>query len=419
MFYRNPRCKVASMSLRPPVSTALCLLMTACAGTQVAGGPLLPDEAPYLEDLQQLTFGGENAEAYWSFDGKQLSLQARREGEGCDRIYRMPRRAATSGRRMPGARQRQGRDHLRALLPGDGDLLYASTHLAGDACPPRPDMSQGYVWALYDSYDIFKRQAGRQRRCSALTSDEGLRRRGHRLRQGRLDRLHLHARRRHRALPHGRGRQEREAPDPRRPATTAARSSTPTARKIVWRASRPRPGKELDDYKALLAQGLVRPSKLELCVANADGSEPMQVTYLDAASFAPFFHPTEDVHPLLVELRRSAGPRVRPLGDARRRHAASSASPTRPGFDGFPLFSPDGKLAGVLVEPRHRAEGKNDTNVFLARWKGLGPLPAAGRAPGRPHPARRRLAGRSGARRGAASARAGLGAVGRATSRSG
>ena len=45
------------------------------------------------------------------------------------------------------------------FTPGDKQLIYASTHLAGDACPPRPDRSQGYVWALYDSYDIFKTKA--------------------------------------------------------------------------------------------------------------------------------------------------------------------------------------------------------------------------------------------------------------------
>ena len=141
------RCKAAWSLLFAP------FLLAACARTPVPGAGLLPDETPHLEDLHQLTFGGENAEAYWSFDGQQLSLQARHEGQGCDRIYRLavlPR----PGTPVP-ISSGQGATTCAHFLP-DGSLLYSSTHLGGTECPPRPDMSQGYVWALYDSYDIFK-----------------------------------------------------------------------------------------------------------------------------------------------------------------------------------------------------------------------------------------------------------------------
>ena len=122
--------------------------------------------------------------------------------------------------------------------------------------------------------------------------------------------------------------------------------------------------------------------KLELYVANADGSDARQVTYLDAASFAPSFQPGEAAHHLLVERRRSARARVRPVGDRRRRHAAASGSPHAPGFDGFPLFSPDGKRL-AFASNRATAPGAHDTNVFVARWKpsrGAGRSPRAGRA---------------------------------------
>src|SRR6266404_1714440 len=93
------------------------------------------------------------AEAYWSFDGRQLSFQARGPGQSCDRIYRMP---VAEPRPTPiPISSGQGATTCAHFLPS-GDLIYASTHLAGDACPPRPDMSHGYVWALYDTYDIFR-----------------------------------------------------------------------------------------------------------------------------------------------------------------------------------------------------------------------------------------------------------------------
>src|SRR5688572_14701749 len=139
----------------------LALLVTGCAAAPatpsrpVTPPPRLhPEETTFLSDLRQLTFGGENAEAYWSFDGQHLSFQARQPNEGCDRIYRMSVAAPEPMRVSSG----RGATTCAHFFPS-GELLYSSTELAGDACPPRPDMSQGYVWALYDSYDIFKASA--------------------------------------------------------------------------------------------------------------------------------------------------------------------------------------------------------------------------------------------------------------------
>src|SRR6187402_1352842 len=109
-----------------------------------------PSKEPHLKQLRQLTSGGENAEAYWSFDGKQLIFQAH-HGEGCDQIYRMP-----LGQQPVRVSTGKGATTCAYFLPGDQQIIYASTHLGGDACPPKPDHSKGYVWPLYSSYDIFK-----------------------------------------------------------------------------------------------------------------------------------------------------------------------------------------------------------------------------------------------------------------------
>ena len=180
----------------------------------------------HLGGLRQLTFGGENAEAYWSFDGTQLLYQARQQPNGksydCDQIFVMPASGGESRLVSTG----KGRTTCSYFFPGNRRLLYASTHQAGDACPAAPDMSKGYVWPLYDSFDIFSARAdGAELR--PLTTSKGMTPR-RRLRQGRLDRLHLDARRRPRALYDGCGRQECPALT-NTPATTAARSSRPTA----------------------------------------------------------------------------------------------------------------------------------------------------------------------------------------------
>src|SRR5436190_9999268 len=154
---------------------SLALLAAGCAasrpvaGGAAPGGALLPAETAYFSDLQQLTFGGENAEAYWSFDGKELSFQARGVNEGCDRIYCMAVDAPVPVR-VP-VSSGQGATTCAHFFPW-GDLLYSSTELAGPTCPPRPDMSKGYVWALYDSYDIYRVSAD-GKRSARLTTEKG------------------------------------------------------------------------------------------------------------------------------------------------------------------------------------------------------------------------------------------------------
>ena len=127
-----------------------------------ATGPAQPPPATILPaevrfgDLRQLTYGGENAEAYWSYDDAELILQSRPAGQGCDKIFRLPLADPAKVARVSTGK---GATTCSYFLPGNDEIIYASTHLGGDACPPRPDHSQGYVWALYDSYDIFKAKA--------------------------------------------------------------------------------------------------------------------------------------------------------------------------------------------------------------------------------------------------------------------
>ncbi len=362
------------------VVAAVVVVVSACATTPDAPpakpsppAKLLPEEK-HLSDLKQLTFGGENAEAYWSFDGTRLSFQAHGEGQGCDRIYTMrvfddpvtPKPVSTG----------LGATTCAHFFPDDTELLYASTHLGGAECPPKPDMSQGYVWALYDTYDIFKAQADGSR-LRQLTDTKGYDAEGTvcakdgsiiftSVRDGDLELYRMDA----------------DGKNVKRltfePGYDGGAFFNADCSKIVWRASRPKPGKELDDFKALLQRSLVRPSKLELWVMNADGSDQRQITYLDSASFAPFWVPGED---RIVFSSNYPNPRGREFdiwainADGTGLERITYA----PGFDGFPMFSPDGKWL-AFSSNRATAEGSNDTNVFLAKWV-KGPAPVDAKAP--------------------------------------
>ncbi|HEY2901261.1 MAG TPA: hypothetical protein VGL59_11840 [Polyangia bacterium] len=335
------------------------------ASPAAASSTLFPGEASFLADLRQLTFGGENAEAYWSFDGRELSFQARPVGQSCDRIYRMAVGAATPAP-VP-VSSGKGATTCAHFLPS-GDLIYASTHLAGEACPPRPDMSQGYVWALYDSYDIF-RVAPDGSHLRRLTTEKGYDAEGTvcgrdgsivftSTRNGDIDLYRMDAD----------GRNVRQLTNELGYDGGAFFNADCT--KIVWRASRPQPGVELDSYRALLAQGLVKPTKLELWLADADGTNPVQLTHMNAASFAPSFHPTQD---LIIFSSNYGDPHGREfdLWTIRTDGSDLRRVTFAPGFDGFPLFSPDGKWL-AFSSNRATPRGQHDTNVFVARWLGAG-----------------------------------------------
>jgi len=324
-------------------------------------GRIMPREVHFAE-MQQLTFGGENAEAYWSFDGTQLVFQSRPTGEGCDQIFRLRPDDPSSVTRVSNG---QGVTTCSYFLPGDQHVVYASTHLGGAACPPKPDRSQGYVWPLYDSYDIFKAsvaggpvvqltaEPGYDAEATVCPKDGSIVFTS--VRDGDLELYRMTA----------------DGSDIKRLTHTKGYDGGAffniDCSKIVWRASRPT-GEALADYQRLLAQGLVRPTKLEIFVANADGSDARQVTYLDAASFGPYWFPNRE---RIIFSTNYGDPKGREF-----EMWAVDADGTdleritySPGFDGFPMFSHDGaRLA--FSSNRATAPGAHDTNVFVVQWDG-------------------------------------------------
>ncbi|MBX7116883.1 MAG: M28 family peptidase, partial [Myxococcaceae bacterium] len=358
--------------MRSKIFALLGLVLSACATTPVgsdsakAHSAALPQETHFAE-LHQLTFGGENAEAYWSFDGNSLSLQAHEGHDTCDRIFHMKvlegGQPVSNPAKVP-VSSGKGATTCAHYFPGDKEVLFASTHLGGDACPPKPDMSMGYVWALYDSYDIFKANIDGTG-LTQLTTEKGYDAEGTVCsKDGSIiftsDRdgdIELY-------------RMDKDGKNVKRltfePGYDGGAFFNHDCSKIVWRASRPKAGKELDDYQALLAKGLVKPSKLELYVANADGSDARQLTYFNVATFAPFWFPHQN---RIIFSSNYPDARGREFDlwaiDADGTHLERITYSK--GFDGFPMFSPDGKWL-AFSSNRATAEGKRDTNVFLARW---------------------------------------------------
>jgi Tol biopolymer transport system component len=317
----------------------------------------LPQEK-HLRNIKQLTFGGENAEAYFSADGKKLIFQSTRDGRKCDQIYTMN----IDGSDVKSVSNGEGVTTCSYFFPNGKRVLYSSTQLGGKQCPPRPDRSQGYVWAVYDTFDIFTANPDGSG-VKQLTDTPGydaettISRQGKLVftskRSGDLDIYTMDA----------------DGRNVKRLTNELGYDGGPfwsyDGKQIVYRAYHPQTEKEKADYTALLKQNLIRPTVLDIWVMNADGTHKRQVTHLNKASFAPYFFPDGK---RIIFSSNQADPKGRDFdlyminldGSGLERITYYDS------FDGFPMFSPDGKKL-VFASNRHNAK-PNETNVFIADW---------------------------------------------------
>jgi Tol biopolymer transport system component len=358
--------------MKRTTSMVILALATACGGTAQStemlegrgATPVSADlrrpEETHLADIVQLTRGsGENAEAYWSSDGSQLVFQSTRPPYSCDQIMRI---AADGSAPAALVSTGKGRTTCSFFFPGDDRVLWSSTHHVAQGCPPPPDMSRGYVWAIYDSYDIFtSRPDGSDIR--QLTDTPGYdaeaticRRDGSivftSMRDGDLELYRMDAD----------GKNVVRLTNA--PGYDGGAFFSADCTQLVWRASRPT-GKDLEDYRGLLARGLVRPSRMEIFVADADGSNARQLTYLGAGSFAPYFYPSGD---RILFASNTPDPRGREfdLWAIDVTGANLERITYAEGFDSFPMFSPDGSRL-VFASNRNNV-GPNETDLFVSRW---------------------------------------------------
>ena len=342
---------------------ALALLFTpslvSSVSKQQTGTSLALPAEKHLGNIKQLTFGGENAEAYFSSDGKQLIFQSTRDGRGCDQIYTMN----VDGSNAKLISNGDGRTTCSYFFPGGKRILYSSTHLGDKQCPPRPDYSKGYVWAVYPSFDIFTAKPDGSD-IKQLTTTPGydaettITLDGKKLvftsmRDGDLDIYTMDA----------------DGKNVRRLTNELGYDGGPfwsyDGKQIVYRAYHPQTEAQKTDYTDLLKQNLIRPTTLEIWVMNADGSNKRLVTNNGRANFGPYFFPDGK---RIIFASNMDDPRGRnfDLYKINVDGAGLERITFNDTFDGFPMFSPDGKK--LVFASNRNAKTQGETNVFIADW---------------------------------------------------
>ena len=330
----------------------------------VAGQTAKPADASqekHLRNIKQLTFGGQNAEAYFSADGKKLIFQSTRDPYQCDQIFTMN----LDGSDVRLVSTGKGRTTCSYFFPSGKKILYSSTHLGDAACPPKPDYSKGYVWAVYPSFDIFTANpdgSGVKQLTTtpgydaeATFSTDGKKIVFTSLRNGDLDIYSMDADGKHvKQLTHELG-------------YDGGPFFSPDGRWIVYRAHHPKPGQETDDYVSLLKQNQIRPTYLELWMMKADGSQKRQITNLGAASFAPSFFPDGKRIIFASNVGSTGGMGNFELYGVDVDGKNLERITFTDGFDGFPVFSPDGTKL-VWVSGRN-GKVPHETNIFIADWE--------------------------------------------------
>lgn len=326
----------------------------------------------HLKNIKQLTFGGDNAEAYWSFDGRHLSFQSNNKAWGlqCDQIFaydvQAGRNAKDSTYRPPMISTGKGRTTCSFYMPDNKHILYASTHEGGEACPPDapPRADHKYLWSVYATFDIYVADA-KGKITKKLTNAPGydaeatVSPNGDKIvftsdRSGDLELWTMNI----------------DGSDQRQITHALGYDGgaffSPDGKKLVYRASRPQTDSAKKEYTDLLRQHLVAPSDMEIYTCNVDGSDVRQITHLGKANWAPFFTPNgkKIIFSSNHHSQRGYDFQLYTInldGTGLERITNESL------FNAFPMFSPDGKY--LVWSSNRKNNNTRDTNLFMAEWQ--------------------------------------------------
>jgi len=325
------------------------------------------EQEVHLQNVKQLTFGGDNAEAYWSYDSDELIFQSNNPewGVECDQIFTMDISEKEPGFEPTMISTGNGRTTCAYFLPGDSTFVYSSTHEAGMECPTPPERGDAgaYVWPIYDSYDIYKADMDGNI-IAKLTDEPGydaeptVSPKGDKIvfTSDRSGDLELY-------IMDTDGSNVIQITDEL--GYDGGAFFSPDGTQLIFRASRPETEEEVKKYNSLLDDDLVEPTNMELFIVNVDGTGLRQITDLGNANWAPYFHPSGEK---VVFSSNHQSQRGFPFNIFMINVDGTGLEQITfdEQFDSFPMFSPDGKK--IVFSSNRNNGGDRSTNVFVADW---------------------------------------------------
>ena len=329
--------------------------------------PLRYAEEKHLANVRQVTFGGDNAEAYWSRDDKKIIFQATNKiwGAECDQIYMFDLKSWKKEVLPPLISTGGGRTTCSFFMPDGKSIVYASTHEANASCPHNPERRPDgkYVWPIYSSFDIYQSDL-KGNIIKKLTNEPGydaeatISPKGDlivftSLRSGDLELYTMNLD----------GSNVKQITN--KLGYDGGAFFSPDGTKLLFRASRPQTSEEVKTYRDLLKEGLVQPTNMELHICDIDGSNLRKVTDLGNANWAPYFHPNGKK---IIFCSNHKSTRGFPFnlfminidGTGLEQITYDTA------FDSFPMFSYDGTK--LVFASNRNNNGTRDTNIFIADW---------------------------------------------------
>lgn len=314
----------------------------------------------HLSGLKQLTFGGQNAEAYWSPDGAKLIFQSTRDEHQCDQQYIMN----ADGSDVHMVSTGKGVTTCGYFLSDNKHIVYASTHESGEACPPRADRSKGYLWAVYAGFEIYLATTDGKIE-KKLTDSPGY---DAEATVNWKNKKIVYTSKASKDLDlwtmneDGSGKKQLTTAEGYDGGAVFSRDG----KHIVWRAYRPQSAEAMAKYKELLAEDLTAPMKMELFVADGKGANAKQITNFGCASFAPTFTP-DGKKILFASNKHNCDGRKFELFMVNLDGSGLEQVTDHGGFTSFAEFSPDGKK--LVFASDKGAKGRYEFNVFTADWK--------------------------------------------------
>lgn len=321
-----------------------------------------------LKNIQKLTFGGDNAEAYFSPDSKKLTMQVTNPSIGahCDQIYLLDltKKNGTT-KDLERISNGEGRTTCSFFMPDGKHILYASTFESNKECPakPKPRTDGKYLWPVYAEFDIYiadlngkitkKLTDSPGYDAEAVVSPDGKYIVFTSSRSGDLElwRMDIDGKNL-KQLTSGLG-------------YDGGAFFSHDSKKLVFRSSRPTTAEEIKGYKDLLAENLVAPTNMEIYTMNIDGSDLKQITHLGKANWSPYFHPSDQSIVFSSNHHSTKGYDFQIYSidiDGKNLHQITFESE----FNAFPMFSPDGKK--FVFSSNRKGDTPHETNVFIADW---------------------------------------------------